>query len=144
MDDLIAQVTKLGLTLPDYFVRFMSSAWAQRATLNVFFAPLTESILYQTRGGRGVYDWEFLKTRNDTCFFWYLHLDKQSRDCVLHSCTRIEVLWPEVDPVKNADNVRKLKNRLNLINLMPCRCSYSFENFIKRYYLGGKFLDLYA
>jgi len=123
---LIEQAETLGLRLPEHFIKLMSSEVAQNRilayTANYFDLGKSISILPDGEG----YVVRFLNDQQ-SCFFWYLHLNQNSEHCVL--CTFALIGDEADDPVETMD---ALKQKV-------VRCSPSFEDFIRRFHIESEF-----
>jgi len=123
---LMKQAEDLGIKLPEYFIRLMSSELAQRCipSCTACYFSLGESLSLLPDGESYVV--RFLNDQQGCCF-WYLHINKNSEHCVL--CT-YQMIGDEADEAENeaAGTIDQLKEYV-------FRCSPSFEDFIRRFYL---------
>jgi hypothetical protein len=130
LGEIVADAGKLGLTLPDAFLRLMGSAELQdripSCTACTF--ALGDRIL-PCPGSEGGYIVSFLRDQQD-CVLWYLYLTPAGEHCVLAFPGDLESFMDDADDAAAGQDA-DMANVIRHIRV----CAPSFEAFIYRFWL---------
>ena len=125
--DIVADAGRLGLTLPDAFLRLMISRELRDRipSCTACYFKLGDHIM-ECPGSPGTYIVRFLNDQQD-CVLWYLYLTPAGQHAVLAALPELETY---ADPAKpsNADEIARVVQA-------TWACAPSFAAFIYRFWL---------